>query len=214
MFTDLRGFTSFSARILHTMTIPSRIALTLALVLLPAGCGDESADRKTGPRPERADRPATPPPGWRTVRNSEAGFTVAAPRTWSAATKRGRTLIRSDDRLVAVSISADRTPTGRDLPPARYARRTIRTLPNFAGRVDGQSSSLPGSPYDSAVLNAIGTVEPSSLSQQISVAIFQRPGRVTYGALVFRNAGVKPRFNERTLNRMLRSFRAQPPRSG
>jgi len=198
------------------MSAPSRIATTLAaLALLPAGCGDESTEKKAAPEPEpeRADRPAKPPPGWRTVRNSAAGFTVAAPRAWTAATKRSRTIIRSDDRLVAVSISADRTAPGRELTPARYARRTVRTLPSFAGRVDGRVSRVKGSPYDSAVIDAIGTVSPSSLSQQISVAVFRRAGRVTYGALVFRNAGVKPRFNQRTLNRMLRSFRAQPPRA-
>jgi hypothetical protein len=83
-------------------------------------------------------------------------------------------------------------------------------VPNFAGTVGKRVSRVPGSRYDSAMLSATGTVSPSNLSQRISVVIFQRPGRVSYGLLVFRNAGVQPRFNDRTIARMLRTFRAQP----
>ncbi|MGI8945061.1 MAG: hypothetical protein ACR2GL_02330 [Thermoleophilaceae bacterium] len=189
------------------------VAAFAALALLPAGCagGDDQPREAAPPARERTDPPTTPPRGWRTVRNTVAGFTVAVPGSWTSRTKAGRTIIRSDDRLVAVSISADRTQPGRELTPRRYARRTVRELPRFAGRIDGRVTRVPGSSYDSALLTALGTVAPNSLSQKITVAVFQRPGRVTYGALLFRNAGVKPAFNERRLDALLRSFRAQAP---
>ena len=194
------------------MTAPTRtVAALLALALVPTGCADkEEKAEKKAPR-ERADPPAEPPPGWRSVRNSHAGFTIAIPKTWPAVSGRGRTMARSDDRLVAVSISADRTARGRMLSAPAYARRTIATVPDFAGIVGKRISRVRGSRYDSAVLTATGTVSPSDLSQRITVAIFQRPGRVSYGVLVFRNAGVKPRLHDRTIDRMLRTFRAQPP---
>lgn len=192
--------------------LPRIAAAAAALALVQAGCTeDEGPDRSTA-AVERSDPAAAPPPGWRTVKNASAGFTIAVPGTWTATGTSRRTIIRSDDRLVAVSISADRTAPGRELPAERYARRTIRTVPNFAGTVGKKVSRVRGSRYESAVLSATGTVNPSNLSQRISVAIFHRPGRVTYGALVFRNAGVEPRFNDRTIDRILRSFRAQPPR--
>ena len=194
------------------MTARTRtIAALLAIAVLGSGCGDdeEKAERRKAPK-ERADPPAKPPPGWRTVRNASAGFTIAVPPRWTTSSRKGRTTARSDDRLVAVSISADRTARGRELSPAQYARRTIGTVPNFAGKVGRRVSRVPGSRYDSAMLSATGTVSPSNLSQRISVVIFQRPGRVSYGLLVFRNAGVQPRFNDRTIARMLRTFRAQP----
>lgn len=190
----------------------TRIVAVVALALLQAGCGNNEEGKTRTIAVERSDPPAQPPPGWRTVANPAAGFTIAAPRTWAATGTRRRTVIRSDDRLVAVSISADRTAPGRKLSAKQYARRTIRTVPNFAGIVGKGVSRVPGAKYESALLTATGTVNPSNLSQRISVAIFRRPGRVSYGALVFRNAGVKPRFNDRTIERMLRSFRAQPPR--
>lgn len=191
-----------------------RIALCAAAAAALAGCGDDDSpdkDRITTEAVERGDPPVKPPPGWRTVRNPFAGFTVSAPLSWAPTTTPKRTVIRSDDRLVAVSISADRTHPGRGLGAREYARRTIRTLPKFVGVVEKRVSRVPGSRYQSALLHATGTVSPSNLSQRISVAIFTRPGLVTYGVLVFRNAGVKPRFNDRTVNTMLRSLRAQRP---
>ena len=187
------------------------VTALLSLSLLASGCSDEEGVRpERKPPQERADPPAKPPPGWRTVRNARAGFTIAVPPRWTASSRRGRTTVRSDDRLVAVSISADRTARGRQLSPAQYARRTIRTVPKFAGTVGRRVSRVPGSRYDSATLTATGTVSPSNLSQRISVVIFQRPGTVSYGLLVFRNAGVQPRFNDRAIATMLRTFRAQP----
>lgn len=193
----------------------ARIAVCAAAALALAACGDDDdtsdKDRITTEAVERGDPPVKPPAGWRTVRNPFAGFTISAPNSWAATTTPKRTVIRSDDRLVAVSISADRTAPGRGLSARDYARRTIRTLPKFVGVVEKGVSRVPGSRYQSALLHATGTVSPSNLSQRISVAIFTRPGLVTYGVLVFRNAGVKPRFNDRTVSQMLGSLRAQPP---
>ncbi len=197
-------------RAVHPVPIRT-VAALLALTLVSTGCADEEEKTEKKAPQERADPPAKPPPGWRTVRNSRAGFTIAIPKSWPSVNVRGRTMVRSDDRLVAVSISADRTARGRKLSAAAYARRTIATVPDFAGIVGKRVSRVPGSRYDSAVLAATGTVNPSDLSQRITVAIFQRPARVSYGVLVFRNAGVKPRFHDRTIGRMLRTFRARPP---
>jgi hypothetical protein len=47
--------------------------------------------------------------------------------------------------------------------------------------------------------------------QRITIAAFRRPGLVTYTVLVFRNARVRPRFNDPVVNRVLGSLRAQPP---
>src|SRR5687767_8051199 len=102
-------------------------AATAALCLVPAGCGGSD----DGEPAERADPPARPPPGWRTVGNESAGFTVAAPRSWAASTKDEATLIRSPGRLVAVTVAADRSRAGRELEPARYARGTLEALPGF-----------------------------------------------------------------------------------
>lgn len=183
-----------------------------ALALLASGCGDGAADDDRRAESEPVDRPALPPAGWRTVRNAAGGFNVSVPKRWSAATKGDSSIIRSDDRLVSVRIGADRSASGRDLPAERYARETIRSLPGFEGRIRRRAGRVRGSPYASARVEAAGRVRASRVRQRITVATFRRPGRVTYSAIVFRNATVRPRFNDRRIDRLLRSFRAEKPR--
>ena len=181
------------------------LALALAGGL---GCGDDdSPERPT----EAADRPAAPPPGWRTVRNVTAGFTIAVPRSWTAATKRAATLIRSKDELVAVTVAADRSPAGKETDPARYARSVISALPGFEGAISVNDVKIAGSPYRTGIAAGSGTVKTSGVAQRIEVAAFHRPREVTYSAVIFRNAQARPVPGRRTVARMLRTFRAQRP---
>ena len=184
---------------------PLLIAPVLA-GLVACGGGDSAG----GPE-EKAAKPATPPAGWRTVRNEAAGFTIAAPRSWRAATKRGATLITSKDGLVAVTVAADRSRAGKEAGPGSYARDVIAALPGFEGAVSVRDARIAGSPYETAVAQGSGTVKTSGEPQRIEVAAFHRPGLVTYSAVIFRNARARPVPGRATVARMLRSFRAQPP---
>jgi hypothetical protein len=182
--------------------------LAAAALVAGAGCGDDGDDE---PPPERADPPAETPPGWRTVRNAPAGFTIAVPRSWTARTKRAATLLRSKDRLVVITVAADRSDPGRELEPEEYARRTLESLPGFEGSVSATSRRVRGSPYDSARVDGTGTVRTTRRPQGITVAAYHRPEAVTYAAVVFRNPRVDPRRDTRTIRRILGTLRARPP---
>ena len=184
------------------------LAVVLVLAASAAGCGDE--DSPEPPR-EKADAPVKPPPGWRTVRNEAAGFTMSVPRSWTAATKRGASLVRSKDELVAVTVAADRSDAGKGTAPAKYARDVIAALPGFEGAVSVKEPRIAGSPYETAVATGSGTVKTSGVAQRIEVAAFHRPRLVTYTAVIFRNARARPVPGRATVSRMLRSFRAGPP---
>jgi hypothetical protein len=171
-----------------------------------AGCGSE----EKAPR-ERADRPAQPPPGWRTVRNRQAGFTIAAPRGWTARTRRRATLIRSRDRLVAITLAADRSREGRSNSPARYGRQLLSDLPGFEGSVEPGVRRVRGTPYRTARVEGSGTVRTARRAQRITVAVYHRPGAVTYAAVIFRNPKAEPAGDRRAVARMLRTFRATAP---
>ena len=183
-----------------------RTLVVVLLAALLAACGDDTPDRPS----EAADKPVAPPAGWRTVRNVPAGFTIAVPKRWTAATKRAATLIRSKDQLVAVTVAADRSPAGKESAPAKYAREVIASLPGFEGAVSVKDAQVAGSPYETAVAEGTGTVKTSSVAQRIEVAAFHRPRQVTYSAVIFRNARARPPPGRATVARMLRSFRAQP----
>jgi hypothetical protein len=148
------------------------------------------------------------------VRNDRAGFTIAAPRRWSARTRRRATLLRAADRLVAVTLNADRSSQGRETPAPGYARDVLEELPGFEGDLSARVRRVRGAPYRSARVDGVGSVRTSRRAQRITVAVYQRPGLVTYAAVVFRNAFAAPRADDRVVNRMLGTFRARPPGAG
>src|SRR3954447_20431788 len=145
------------------MRLPARrwLALVAGTAAL-AGC-----DADKGKPADRGDRPTRLPQGWRTVGNSYVGFTIGIPRHWSTRTRRSATLIRSLDRLVAVTIGADRGSQGRGEPPAEYAQETLRGLPDFEGDVSPRIRRVRGSPYRSARVEGTGTVGQTQRPQLI-----------------------------------------------
>ena len=161
---------------------PLKLAL-LTCVALFAACGGE-ADAPSSDQP--ADRPAPPPPGWRTVTNPKAAFSVAAPRSWRVSQRPRATLISSPDRTVAVTVVGDRSPAGRETDADTYARQTLTELPGFEGSVDAEPKPVGGSPYSSAQVQGRGKLPRSRALQRITVAAFHRPKRVTYAVVAFR----------------------------
>ena len=179
------------------------LALLLAVAAaLGCGCGDDRAP------PARADRPAKPPPGWRTIANHRARFTIAAPKSWTARVKGAATLLRSRDGLVAVTVVADRSPAGRELAVAQYARQTLQDLPAFDGSLSLRTGRVRGSPYRSAVVQGAGRVRTSRRQQRITVAALRVPGPATYSVVAFRNGTVPQGFAAGTQRRIFRSLRS------
>jgi hypothetical protein len=162
--------------------------LVAALIagLAGSGCGEE--DEFAGspnPAKERSDPPAKPPSGWRTFANRRAGFTLSVPPGWPARARGSATLIRSTDRLVAVTVAADRSEAARTAPPRRYARRTFRALPGFRKLKINAVRKVKRSPYSSARVDGAGTLPERRQRQHITVAAFQRRRRVTYTVVAF-----------------------------
>lgn len=170
----------------------------LASALVAAGCGDDGE----GGRTQKQDPPAKPPAGFRTVANGEAGVTVAVPRTWRVRKQGAVTVLRSPRRLIAITLSADRSSAGRDTAPSQYARSTLESLPGFEGSIAAEGRQVPGTPYSSGLITGRGTVKTSPRAQQIAVAAIQVPGQVTFAATIF---GVG---DARVVERILASVRA------
>jgi hypothetical protein len=160
---------------------------------------------------ERADRSAALPAGWQRVVNSRAGFTLGIPPGWTAQGAQGATLVRSGDRLLAVSIGADRSPDGRDLPPASYARRTATQLPGYRGLQVGRPRALRGARYPGAEVSATGTFARTRVRQAIRVVALRHGRQVTYSLLVFRTASAPASLYRAAIAGMIRTFRARPP---
>jgi hypothetical protein len=188
------------------------LAAALIAGLTGIGCGDE--DEFAGspdPATERSDPPAKPPPGWRTFANRRAGFTVSVPPGWPARARRSATLIRSSDRLVAVTVAADRSEPGRTTRPRPYARRAFRAIPGFRKLKPGAAHRVARSPYPSARVDGTGTLEDRRQRQRITVAAFRRPRRVTYTVIAFSAPVGSAPAHGGELRLLLASLRARRP---
>jgi len=176
-----------------------------------AGCGGSSQTRHATAPPETSDRRPPLPPGWRRVVNPQAGFSLGIPPGWTARGGHGSTLVRSRDRALAVSIAADRSPEGQTLTPARYAVRTMRALRGYRGLRVGGAHRVRGAHYPAAAAAGRGTFRRTHVRQAIRVIALQRPRRVTFTLLVFRNTGVPGGVYDAAVDEMVRTFRGQPP---
>lgn len=188
--------------------------LVAALIagLTGTGCGDE--DKFAGspdPASERNDPPAKPPAGWRTFANRRAGFTISVPPGWPARARRSATLIRSPERLLAVSIAADRSEAARTTPPDQYARRTFRALPGFRDLKVTGTRKVAKSPYDSARVDGAGTLVQRRQRQHITVAAFRRGRRATYAVVAFTAPAGGAPAHAAELDALLASLRARRP---
>ncbi len=176
--------------------------MILALLATLAGCGGDEPTATTTAKPP--DRPAKPPPGWKTVSNDIARVSISAPRGWQVRERRRATLIRSPDRTIAVTLVADRSPAGTETPAADYARDTLTQLPNFEGTIEAEPRRVRGSPYPSAQVEGRGRLPRAKAEQLITVAAFHRARRdVTYAVVAFRQIQTPGS----TVERMLASVR-------
>ena len=196
---------------LAAVRVPVLLAAALAAVAA-AGCGeDDDPAAPPDPASERRDRPADPPPGWRTLKNRRAGFTLSVPRIWSVRKRDSATLIRSSDRLLAITVAADRSEPGRTTPARAYARQAFRALPGFRKLRVQRVRPVRRSRYRSARVDGRGTLGRPRRRQHITVAAFRRPGRVTYTVIAF-GADVQGRPpHTGPLRTMLASLRGRPP---
>ncbi len=192
---------------------PRRLAIllpVLACATAAGGCGDdEPAPVSTTPQ-ERADRRGPLPRGWTRVVNRRAGFSLGIPPGWKARGARGATLVRSGDRLLAVSIAADRSADGRDLPADVYVRRTANSLEGYRALRVGRPQPLRGARYPGSTVSARGVFARTSLRQAIRVTALRRRGRVTFTLIFFRTARAPAARYRAATRGMVRTFRAGP----
>jgi hypothetical protein len=189
------------------------LVAALIAVLAGAGCGEEDDTSPPDSATERNDPPAKPPPGWRTFSNRRAGFTLSVPRGWRARARRSATLIRSPDRLLAVTVAADRSETARTTVPREYARRTFAALPGFRDVTVTNARKVKNSPYANARLDGAATPAErrQRQRQRITVVAFRRPRHATYTIVAFSAPVGGTAAHAGELDRLLASLRARRP---
>jgi hypothetical protein len=194
------------------------LALLVAISVAAAGCGgDDSEDTSVPPPPsERAEtvqKLPKLPDGWKRYENRRGGFVVGLPPGWKAS-KRDReptSLIRSYDRLVAISISPDRTPEGLDLDLDQFATRAIDSLSGLERRASPSAPRAYEHRYEAVRSTVEGKESDSGVRQRVSVIVLRRDLLVTFTVVIAANADQRARPSERLAGEVVATLRSRPP---
>ena len=180
------------------------MAVAIAITVL-AGCGGGGggSDTSTMPRPaESTDPPAKPPKGWQTYISPVAGFSVSVPPAWTVEPSGGSSLLRSPDKVVAISITADRTDEALNAPLESYAADTLKNLSGFTGLTPTGVRPYKAQ-YPAAIATADGTLASSGVKQRLTLVVLRRE------VLASRNAGVNSPFVKQ-IDAVIHSLRGRP----
>jgi len=188
---------------------PRRLsALVLLLILVfMAGCGSDGPEPSQDP-PETVDELPELPRGWEPYVNHRAGFALGRPPGWKAKAAGSSTLLTSPDRLVAVSVSADRTNEAIDFPLDAYATGAVEALDGFED-LDAADPRPFEAHYDAVAVIASGESE-DGVRQRLEFIALRRDEIATYAVLVARNIERESGFYAREAGRMVRTLRGRP----
>jgi hypothetical protein len=199
--------------------IPTLALCTATFALAACGGGDS-----TGTSTTTTTKPPAPPPKetrdplpnrpheWKRYINERGGYALLLPRGWEPNSRGPSTLIRSFDRLVAISIAADRSRAGLDTPIADYATTTAKALGGFNAPPHIRGTRPFKHRYEG--VEAFGSARAKGgIDQRVSVIVLRRDDQVTITAVLAANAKHAARHSERIARRVIATLRTRPPQS-
>jgi hypothetical protein len=188
-------------------------ALALALVIV--GCGGDSEPPEPEPPPapprvERVHKVPDLPGGWKVHVNRAGGFALGVPPGWKTKDEGISTSVRSFDRLVAVSITPDRTSEALEIPLKDFAARALAALPGF------ERELKPGPPrrfrgrYEGIEVRGTGTAAQSGVRERVRLIVLRRDAIVTLTVVLAASTRASARASDKLAERMLRTLRSRP----
>ncbi len=155
------------------------------------------------PLPER-------PKEWEPYVNERGGYALLLPRGWKAEADGPQTLIRSYDRLVAISIAPDRSPRRGRPPIEDYATNTADELRGFEDGFDAKGMRPFDHRYDAVEVFGTGTSR-DGVDQRASVIVLRRGELATVTVVLAANAKPGARESVRIARRAIATLRTRPP---
>jgi hypothetical protein len=202
-------------------------ALSLAAALAATGCDSGSGSGKDSGASDTAATPSTtaqaPPQrhkesgdplpklgrGWKATRSRSGGFALGRPPGWEPERSASALTILAPDRLVAVSVSSDRTTDGLAIGPASFAARTAKSLPGYAEAPKPSPARPFRQRYRASQVVARAKAR-NGVPQQVRVVVMRRPGLVTFTAVIARNTRRHDASEVHDALEIVRTIRSRP----
>ncbi|MGH2954907.1 MAG: hypothetical protein ACRDK9_13015 [Solirubrobacterales bacterium] len=189
---------------------PGPALLLIGLALLAAGCRDSDEPEPEPRPPETAEELPKLPSGWQPHTNRPGGFAIGVPRGWKASDRRISTLVRSFDRLVAVSITPDRTDDALELPLDDFATRALLALDGFESAIEPGDPRPFGHRYEGITVKARATAAKTGIEQALELIVLRREGLAAFTVVIAGNAERDSGPARRVARRMVATLRGRP----
>jgi hypothetical protein len=186
--------------------------LAAALTVGVSGCGGGATTTSTTTAPQEvAQKLPKLPSGWKARRDRSVGYAMGVPTGWEVGGHGGRVLFRPPDHLVAVTLTADRSPGTFRVPIDRFATQALGALPGFKVPLEpGKPKPFKGTPLEAVQTTATGT-QASGLKERATLVVLRRDRIVNYTVAVLENAEQPGAELDRAVaRRMIQTLRDQP----
>lgn len=195
------------------MLAPS-VCLAVVAASVAMGCGgggSHSTTTSQAPKETAQKLPAVPP-GWKVHRDRKIGYAIAVPTGWQVSDRARRSLFRSPDHLVAVTLTADRNPRTFRLPLDKFAAQALGALPGFKVPLEPtKPKPFKGTPLQAVSTTATGA-QAGGLKETATLIVLRRDHLVNYTVAVLANAEQAGSALDRAVAlRMVQTLRDVPP---
>jgi hypothetical protein len=186
-------------------TLVATLLAALAIAQI-AGCG--SGVKTTTSPMETVDPPASLQRGWSTYVGRVGGFTVGVPPGWTIEQQGTSTVLRSPDKLAAISITADRTDAALSVPLESFATSAAKGLSGFEQLTVGAVTPYADH-YDGVAVAANGRLKATGVLQRLKLVVLRRDNLAAFPVLATENARKRSPF-ESQVDAVVRSLRGRP----
>jgi len=137
---------------------------------------------------------------------------LGVPTGWQVSAHGNRALLRPPDHLVAVTVTASRSPSTFKIPAKRFAEQALGALPGFKVPLEAsRPKPFRGTPLDGVFTTASGA-EAGGLRERVTLVVLRRDRLVNYTVAVVENAEQPgARLDNAVALRMVRTIRDVPP---
>jgi hypothetical protein len=199
-----------------SVRVPTAVLAVLGCLAL-AACGSEDEDAEpAAPVVDRKEetRQGLPklPQGFEPYRSRHNGLEFGRPPGWKATRRGDATLLIAPDKLVVMSLAADRSDAAVAAETERLALDTFVALEGYRGKLKPSKPRKFGHPYEAYQVRGDARSKKTGVPQRLRVIVLERHGRTVVTAVIAENSKEKASDEVKQAYQALRTLRTRPER--